>query len=104
VRRSINARVAHLAHTKGLTFVEAPRSLRVAHRAAAFTRIRFPVLGHGVRFDVEARALAIAAPTAVVAFGFSGAASGDERCEAEFKSVLRSIKPLGHNRAGTRRP
>ncbi len=71
----------------GFQLVERPVPKQIAGRAGATARFKYKVAG----YEVESRILVIVDGSELTIIGFTGTASGPDRCESEFQDLLKSI-------------
>jgi hypothetical protein len=96
----IDATLAQLARVGDFKIVEPPHPIALPGRTTSQVRATFTMSVPGAEqpVAVEARLLAITDGTETVVFGFSGPASGDDRCEAEWRRLVASLAPVERGR------
>jgi hypothetical protein len=75
--------------------IEPPVSKQIAGRTGAVARFKYKVgAPTGDTYEVESRLIVIVDGSELAIIGFTGTATGTDRCESEFQALLKSIQPI----------
>jgi hypothetical protein len=92
VQQTIDAMKSGLADFQ---VIEGPTSRQIAGRNAALARMRYKVgAPNGDSYAVESRVIVVLDGKELAIIGFTGTATGADRCEGEFQALLKSIQPM----------
>jgi hypothetical protein len=86
--------LAGISKVDGTRVVEAPHALRLAKHDAALFRVVYRSNDVHDTVVMEARVIMIAGDADFVVFSFVSPTAGADRCEPEFRALLRSIEAL----------